>query len=165
MPRSRQLQLGDLQNILSTMNIPEQEQAAPEDQVGLTEVVTPEVLRPLSGNSEVQQQVSAHLPLSEDSTTAVLTSPQFQQALGVFGSALQSGQLGPLMSQFGLGQGVAQAANTGDVSGFAAALQSELRGETDQSGEHAQDSGSGGKEPEEKRDTPDAEERSPDSTQ
>ena len=52
-----------------------------------------------------------------------------------------------------------------DVSGFAAALQSELRGEADQSGEHAQDSGSGGKEPEEKRDTPDAEERSPDSNQ
>ena len=35
------------------------------------------------------------------------------QALNTFGSALQSGQLGPLMSQFGLGQQAVQAANEG----------------------------------------------------
>ena len=35
------------------------------------------------------------------------------QAMGVLGSALSSGQLGPLMTQFGLGQTTAEAAATG----------------------------------------------------
>ena len=50
-----------------------------------------------------------------------------------------------------------------DVSGFAEALQSELRGEAGQSEELAQESGSGEKKPEEKQDPPDTEEHSPDS--
>ena len=86
---------------------------SPEDQVSLTEVVTPDVLRPLASSPEVQDQLSPHLPPTTETPQVILTSPQFQQALGVFGSALQSGQLGPLMTQFGLGEQVAQAATTG----------------------------------------------------
>ena len=37
----------------------------------------------------------------------------YLQALSSFSSALQSGQLGPLMSQFGLGEDVANAAAQG----------------------------------------------------
>ena len=37
----------------------------------------------------------------------------FFQALSSFSSALQSGQLGPLMTQFGLGEDVANAAAQG----------------------------------------------------
>ena len=82
---------------------------------GLTDVVTPDVLRPLSSDGTVQEQLEPHIPQTSESVTDVLTSPQFQQALGVFGSALQSGQLGPLMSQFGMGQDVVNAANTGSM--------------------------------------------------
>lgn len=76
-------------------------------------MVTSEVLRPLSSDGEAVEQISPHLPPTSEGAEAVLLSPQFQQALGVFGSALQSGQLGPLMSEFGLGQSVVDAANTG----------------------------------------------------
>ena len=80
----------------------------------LSEVVTSEVLRPLADDKEAMEEIASHLP-SEQSTEEVLTSPQFQQALGVFGSALSSGQLGPLMGQFGLSTDVATAAATGGV--------------------------------------------------
>ena len=39
------------------------------------------------------------------------------QALSSFSSALQSGQLGPLMTQFGLGEDVANAAAQGGMLG------------------------------------------------
>ena len=57
--------------------------------------------------------MESHLPQTSEEVGSVLTSPQFQQALGTFGSALQSGQLGPLMNQFGLGGQVVRAANSG----------------------------------------------------
>ena len=88
----------------------------PEEAIGLNDVVTPDVLRPLSGDDSIQEQLEPHIPPTSESVGDVLTSPQFQQALGVFGSALQSGQLGPLMSQFGMGQDVVNAANTGSMS-------------------------------------------------
>ena len=86
---------------------------APEDNITLTDVVTPEILRPLSSDPVVQTQVEPHLPPTSERLDVVLTSPQFQQALGTFSGALQSGQLGPLMGQFGLGGDVVSAANTG----------------------------------------------------
>ena len=85
----------------------------PEDHVGLAEVVTPDILRPLASSEEAQGQLADHLPPTSESTESVLTSPQFRQAVGVFGSALQSGELGPLMTQFGLGEEVAMAAASG----------------------------------------------------
>lgn len=124
-----QLQLDDLQNILSSMNIPpiSSQAAEPlEESIGLTEVVTPDILRPLSNDPVVQEQVESHLPPTSEQLESVLTSPQFQQALGTFSGALQSGQLGPLMGQFGLGGQVVDAANAGSVNGFAEALQGEL---------------------------------------
>lgn len=84
-----------------------------EDKVSLTDVVTSDVLRPLSSDPSVQSQVESHVPPTSEGLDLVLTSPQFRQALVTFNSALQSGQLGPLMGQFGLGQEVVSAANTG----------------------------------------------------
>ena len=86
------------------------------DPVSLSEVVTADVLRPLAVSTEAQDHLSPHLPPSQESPQEVLTSPQFQQALGVFGSALHSGQLGPRMAQFGMGEEVARAASTGGGS-------------------------------------------------
>lgn len=61
----------------------------------------------------VQEQVQPHVPPTAERLESVLTSPQFQQALGTFSGALQSGQLGALMGQFGLGGDVVSAANAG----------------------------------------------------
>ena len=48
-----------------------------------------------------------------------------RQALGSFSAALASGQLGPLMSQFGFNQDVVLAASRGDVEGFVKAMEAE----------------------------------------
>lgn len=85
----------------------------PEDGISLTDMMTPDILRPLSGDPSVQAQVQPHVPPTTEHLDSVLTSPQFQQALGTFSGALQSGQLGALMGQFGLGGSVVNAANAG----------------------------------------------------
>lgn len=84
-----------------------------EPSVSLQEVVTPDVLRPMAQSVQVQDQLTPHLPPTTQPVAAVLTSPQFQQALGLFDSALRSGELGPLLSQFGLGSTVTRAAAAG----------------------------------------------------
>lgn len=52
-----------------------------------------------------------------------LASPQFQQALSMFSNALQSGQLGPVVSQFKLSDDAVLAANSGDLEQFVKALE------------------------------------------
>ncbi|KAH3781166.1 hypothetical protein DPMN_158991 [Dreissena polymorpha] len=117
------IQLSDLQNILSNMNVP-----ADKD-VDLSKALDPESMVPILANPEVQQRLipflpeGGALPKSEEELRATITSPQFKQALSSFSSALQSGQLGPLMSQFGLGEDVANAAAQGDIEAFVKAMQ------------------------------------------
>eukprot|EP00074_Homo_sapiens_P111021 XP_024307582.1 proteasomal ubiquitin receptor ADRM1 isoform X1 [Homo sapiens] len=53
----------------------------------------------------------------------------FLQALGMFSAALASGQLGPLMCQFGLPAEAVEAANKGDVEAFAKAMQNNAKPE------------------------------------
>lgn len=71
----------------------------------------------------------AHLPTVESSDNAkkqlkdTIQSPQFQQALSSFSTALQSGQLGPVVSQFQLNPEAIAAANTGDLEQFVKALE------------------------------------------
>ncbi|XP_036179500.1 proteasomal ubiquitin receptor ADRM1 isoform X3 [Myotis myotis] len=57
------------------------------------------------------------------------TSGSSLQALGMFSAALASGQLGPLMCQFGLPAEAVEAANKGDVEAFAKAMQNSARPE------------------------------------
>ena len=90
----------------------EEREEEKESAASLSDVITSSVLRPLAGDTEVKEEIATHLPPGQE-PEGVLTSPQFQQALGVFSSALGSGQLGPLMSQFGLSSEVATAAATG----------------------------------------------------
>ncbi|PWA31684.1 hypothetical protein CCH79_00006507 [Gambusia affinis] len=97
------IQLRDLQSILATMNVPASSQG-----VDLASVLTPEVMAPILANPEVQQRLTPYLPSGESLPQSseelhnTLSSPQFQQAMSMFSSALASGQLGPLMNQFGL---------------------------------------------------------------
>ena len=70
------------------------------------------------------------LPAGEEGKEVTLTdlsgtvqSPQFQQSLSMFSMALSSGQLGPLIREFGLGEEAANAAAQGDMEAFVKALQ------------------------------------------
>nr|XP_057907369.1 proteasomal ubiquitin receptor ADRM1-like isoform X1 [Doryrhamphus excisus] len=124
------IQLRDLQSILATMNVP-----ASGTGVDLASVLTPEVMAPILANPEVQQRLTPFLPTGESllqSTEELhntLSSPQFQQAMSMFSSALASGQLGPLMNQFGLPTEAVDAANNGDVEAFAKAMETETTSE------------------------------------
>uniref|UniRef100_A0A3Q1H0P7 ADRM1 26S proteasome ubiquitin receptor n=1 Tax=Acanthochromis polyacanthus TaxID=80966 RepID=A0A3Q1H0P7_9TELE len=121
------IQLSDLQSILATMNVPAA--AAAAGQVDLASVCTPEMMAPILTNAEVQQRLLPFLPSGEslpqsaEEIQNTLNSPQFQQSMSMFSSALASGQLGPLMSQFGLPAEAVDAANRGDVEAFARAMQ------------------------------------------
>uniref|UniRef100_A0A8C5KEJ1 Proteasomal ubiquitin receptor ADRM1 n=1 Tax=Jaculus jaculus TaxID=51337 RepID=A0A8C5KEJ1_JACJA len=127
------IQLSDLQSILATMNVP----AGPGggQQVDLASVLTPEIMAPILANADVQERLLPYLPSGEslpqtaDEIQNTLTSPQFQQALGMFSAALASGQLGPLMCQFGLPAEAVEAANKGDVEAFAKAMQNSAKSE------------------------------------
>uniref|UniRef100_A0A8C4DPH4 Proteasomal ubiquitin receptor ADRM1 n=1 Tax=Dicentrarchus labrax TaxID=13489 RepID=A0A8C4DPH4_DICLA len=128
-PASHQpIQLSDLQNILATMNVPASA-AAQGSAVDLASVCTPEMMAPILTNAEVQQRLLPFLPSGEslpqsaEEIQNTLNSPQFQQAMSMFSSALASGQLGPLLSQFGLPAEAVDAANRGDVEAFARAMQ------------------------------------------
>ncbi|KAM6925460.1 proteasomal ubiquitin receptor ADRM1 isoform 1-T1 [Xenentodon cancila] len=122
------IQLSDLQNILATMNVPAAD-AAQGPAVDLSSVCTPEMMAPILSNAEVQQRLLPFLPSGEslpqsaEEIQNTLSSPQFQQSMSMFSSALASGQLGPLMSQFGLPAEAVDAANRGDVEAFASAMQ------------------------------------------
>uniref|UniRef100_A0A3Q2DER8 ADRM1 26S proteasome ubiquitin receptor n=1 Tax=Cyprinodon variegatus TaxID=28743 RepID=A0A3Q2DER8_CYPVA len=124
-PPHQHIQLSDLQSILANMNVP----AAAAAQVDLASVCTPEMMAPILTNAEVQQRLLPFLPSGEslpqsaEEIQNTLNSPQFQQSMSMFSSALASGQLGPLMSQFGLSAEAVDAANRGDVEAFARAMQ------------------------------------------
>ncbi|XP_062872233.1 proteasomal ubiquitin receptor ADRM1 isoform X2 [Trichomycterus rosablanca] len=105
----------------------------------LASVLTPDIMAPILANSEVQQRLQPYLPTGEslpqsaEEIQNTFTSPQFQQAMSMFSSALASGQLGPLMNQFGLPAEAVDAANKGDVEAFAKAMESSF-GKKDDSG-------------------------------
>lgn len=130
-PTSHQpIQLSDLQSILATMNVPAAAVAGAQGSaVDLASVCTPEMMAPILTNAEVQQRLLPFLPSGEslpqsaEEIQNTLNSPQFQQSMSMFSSALASGQLGPLMSQFGLPPEAVDAANRGDVEAFAGAMQ------------------------------------------
>ncbi|XP_047462944.1 proteasomal ubiquitin receptor ADRM1 [Mugil cephalus] len=127
-PPHQPIQLSDLQSILATMNVPAT--GAQGSAVDLASVCTPEMMAPILSNAEVQQRLLPFLPSGEslpqsaEEIQSTLNSPQFQQSMSMFSSALASGQLGPLMSQFGLPAEAVDAANKGDVEAFARAMQS-----------------------------------------
>ncbi|KAG8230785.1 hypothetical protein J437_LFUL011349 [Ladona fulva] len=75
-----------------------------------------------------------NVPGSEDKCQGII------QALGMFSQALQSGQLGPVVQQFGVGDEAVTAAEHGNVEEFVKALQSALTGAEAKEGEKDKDS-------------------------
>jgi hypothetical protein len=88
-----------------------------------------DVMAPILANKSIQERLVQYLPdaseiLSKDEKElrTTLTTPQFKKAMSSFGSALQSGQLGPLMKQFNLPESVTLAAAQGNLEGSFPAL-------------------------------------------
>lgn len=97
-------QLNNLRNILSDIRIPPgQDQSSSLD---LSSVLTPEAVRSLLNDREVASALFPHLPEGSEHSTEelqeIMRSPQFRGSLHRLSVALQSGQLGPLMTQLGL---------------------------------------------------------------
>lgn len=61
-----------------------------------------------------------------------IQSPQFRQAVSTFGVALQTGQLGPVLAQFGLPDDAIAAANQGDIQAFAQAMEKHYKKSNEQ---------------------------------
>ncbi|KAL3215939.1 hypothetical protein MRX96_033295 [Rhipicephalus microplus] len=117
------IQLSDLQSILSGIKVPPGSEAvgaeANKEQpvnVDLSAAINMEVLQPLLDNKDLMGRVEKLLPPSTD-------SDKQPDALSMFSTALHSGQLGPLMQQFGMDESVVAAANSGDMAQFVKALQ------------------------------------------
>jgi len=131
------IQLSDLQSILSNMQVPAGAgEGSGGAAVDLSTGLTGEALQPLLQNQEFLDKVKEFLPAGEEGKEVTLSdlsgtvqSPQFQQAVSMFSMALSSGQLGPLIKEFGLGDGAAAAAAQGDMEAFVKALQSKEGGD------------------------------------
>merc|ERR1712241_320817 len=114
--------------------------------VDLASGLTGEALQPILQNQQFLDKVKEFLPAGEDGkevTAADLAgtvqSPQFQQAVSMFSMALSSGQLGPLVREFGLGEEAAAAAAKGDMGAFVEALQKEKKDDKDKQEDMALD--------------------------
>lgn len=74
--------------------------------MSLSQVLTPQALSPLLNDPEICAALFPHLPENSERTPEevrqVVQSPQFQQSLDTLSFALQSGELGPLLTQLGL---------------------------------------------------------------
>jgi len=117
------VQLSDFQSILSAIKVPKTETEPP---INLIKGFTPEITEQLIKNSKFLEAVKNFMPPSDGDVAsevkATISSPQFQQAIGLFSSALQSGQLGPVIQQFNLGDSAIAAAMAGDMAAFIKAL-------------------------------------------
>lgn len=104
--------------------------------VDLSLAMNSESLAHLLEDDDFLKQIEPHLPpvTPNSSLTSeerkkqfadTVRSSQFRSSLSQFCIALQSGQLGPLMSQFGLNQACVDAASLGNLEAFIRALENQ----------------------------------------
>ncbi|EZA48204.1 hypothetical protein DMN91_012562 [Ooceraea biroi] len=134
-PNNR-IQLSDLQNFLS--EIPTPPQAEPAVQRGVATELTNAIPTAVSATDSLESAMNVHLPPGDNLSTT-LSSPQFSQALSMFWSALQSGQAGPVIRQFGLGPDAVSAAASGNIEEFVGAMESEAKSDQGQQAQQGQD--------------------------
>ncbi|KAG9509140.1 Proteasomal ubiquitin receptor ADRM1, partial [Fragariocoptes setiger] len=134
--RANRMPAQDFQYLLSNLRpdaAGQQEPSQSQVQIDLSSVMTVDSLKDLLENNEFMSQVEQHLPNTrqeDEPMTDVreqfertVRSPQFRSALSQFCVALSSGQLGPLVAQFGLSDSCVAAANQGDLEAFVKALE------------------------------------------
>ncbi|XP_037947795.1 proteasomal ubiquitin receptor ADRM1 homolog isoform X1 [Teleopsis dalmanni] len=92
-----------------------------------------EAINQIISDPERASILSVHLPESDETDESkkqqikdTIASPQFQQALSLFSNALQSAQLGPVVSQFELTPDAVAAAYSGNLEEFVKALEKAL---------------------------------------
>ncbi|XP_057652927.1 proteasomal ubiquitin receptor ADRM1-B-like isoform X1 [Diorhabda carinulata] len=124
------LELADLQNFLSIITPPtggNGASAATQPAVDLSTALTSETLVGVLNNPETIQQLQSHLPAvdenAQEALRSTLASPQFQQAVSQFSSALESGQLGPIVSGLAVNPEAVVAAAQGSMAEFVKALE------------------------------------------
>lgn len=120
--------LADLQSYLAGINASGSSTSSRRN-VDLSSSINSDALNTILQDPQNVDALVAHLPEvdgDEDKKQQLkdtLSSPQFQQALSTFSSALQSGQLGPVVSQFKLSSDAVAAAVSGDLEQFVKALE------------------------------------------
>ncbi|XP_070164245.1 proteasomal ubiquitin receptor ADRM1 isoform X4 [Polyergus mexicanus] len=134
---NNRIQLSDLQNFLS--EIPTPSRTEPAAQRGVATELTNAIPAAICTTENLESAMNMHLPPGDNLSTT-LSSPQFSQALSMFWSALQSGQAGPVIRQFGLGSDAINAAAGGNIEEFVSALESEVKsGQEQQQTQQGQD--------------------------
>uniref|UniRef100_A0A915JZ89 Proteasomal ubiquitin receptor ADRM1 homolog n=1 Tax=Romanomermis culicivorax TaxID=13658 RepID=A0A915JZ89_ROMCU len=130
-PPTRQITTAELSQILSGMNSSGRD-GTPREDVELEKILTAKNIEPvLNASAKYVERLKRHLPKEqpieqdEKEVLATLRTPQFRQGVGIFGVALHSGQLAPLMQQFGFSSDVVKAFGKGDVQSVAEVLQQE----------------------------------------
>ncbi|KAG7198082.1 hypothetical protein KM043_018249 [Ampulex compressa] len=129
MGTGNKIHLSDLQNFLS--EIPTPASADNGVQRGVATELTNAIPAAISSTETLERAMTMHLPPGDNLCTT-LSSPQFSQALSMFWSALQSGQAGPIIRQFGLGPDAVNAATSGNIEEFVSALESESKSDQGQ---------------------------------
>lgn len=108
--------------------------------IDLSTAINSDSLAHLLEDDEFLRQIEPHLPPvnpkksnqpsdkdeRKQQFSQTIRSSQFRSSLSQFCAALQSGQLGPLMSQFGLSQACVDAANLGNLEAFVKALDAQM---------------------------------------
>jgi len=118
----------DLQRLLiQSLNAmkPQQQPEQPEGP-SLSAIMNPDALIPILTNPSVVTQLRPFLPeelRATEDLVSLVRSPQFQQSLEGFSAALQTGQIGSLMSQFNL-----DPSKGNDLESFLLAIQSYANG-------------------------------------
>uniref|UniRef100_A0A6M2DHJ8 Proteasomal ubiquitin receptor ADRM1 homolog n=1 Tax=Xenopsylla cheopis TaxID=163159 RepID=A0A6M2DHJ8_XENCH len=127
-PTRQPIQLADLQNYLSTLTSPDGHSS--QQNVDLASALSVDALQSVIKDDDRVAVLGPHLPPAEAETAVprdhlrdTIASPQFHQAVSMFSNALQSGQLGPVVSQFDVNSEAVTAANKGDVEEFVKALE------------------------------------------
>lgn len=80
----------------------------------------------IGSTSSTDQQQTTSDEGRRNQFSSTVRSSQFKSSLSQFCVALQSGQLGPLISQFGLNQDCVEAANLGNLEAFVRALDAQM---------------------------------------
>lgn len=126
-----------------SMSSSSQQQQQAQPLIDLSTSVNSDSLAYLLNNEEFLRRIEPHLPsvsASDQSTMSPMTSDdrkkqfsdtvrssQFRSSLSQFCVALQSGQLGPLMAQFGLNEACVAAASLGNLEAFVRALEAQMK--------------------------------------
>lgn len=119
-------QQGNQQELLAQLNA--QQQQVPD----LSQIINPDTVLPLLSSPQVQERLLPLLPeghRTPEELAQLIRSPQFQQSLQHFGSALQSGQLGEFMRHLGLDPH----GSPSSVEGFLRAIQEQANQNRSQS--------------------------------